>query len=85
MLLPIFSEVRGEGRSREYRIFGYAAFKLTGYRFSGASYQAPCSGSSRCISGSFVRFVDLTENFDYSPDGPRLGASVVALTPSASE
>ncbi|WP_146341323.1 pilus assembly protein TadG-related protein [Nesterenkonia sp. NBAIMH1] len=88
VLLPIFNEATGEGSDAQFRIFGYAAFTLSGYRFSGAEYPAsssPCSGSQRCVRGSFDRFVDLSEDFEYSPDSPRMGASVVALTPTSSE
>ncbi|TDS82309.1 TadE/TadG family type IV pilus assembly protein [Nesterenkonia aurantiaca] len=83
VLLPIFDQTRGTGNSGEYRVFGYAAFTLSGYYFAGQYSHpspAPCGGSERCIRGSFDRFVDLTENFDYSPSGPRMGAAVVALT-----
>lgn len=83
VLLPIYYQVRGEGSNGEYRIFGYAAFTMSGYRFQGGvNYMAPagCGGSDHCIRGSFNRFVDLTDDFDYSPNGPRLGAAVVALT-----
>lgn len=86
VLLPIFDRARGTGSSGEYEIYGYAAFTLTGYYFAGQyryPSQPPCRGNARCISGSFDRFVDLTEDFDYSPSGPRLGAAVVALTRDA--
>ncbi|MBE1525176.1 hypothetical protein H4W27_002294 [Nesterenkonia lutea] len=81
VLLPIFDKTTGTGSGGEYQIFGYAAFTVSGYDFAG-SYRnnSPCSGSDRCISGSFDRFVDLTDAFDYSPEGPRMGAAVVALT-----
>lgn len=86
VLLPIYDATRGTGNSGEYRVFGYAAFTLTGYKFSGnpdyvySPYSGSCEGSARCVRGSFDRFVDLTDDFDYSPSGPRLGAAVVALT-----
>lgn len=82
VLLPIFDRYDGSGSNAKYQIFGYAAFTLKNYYFAGQykTTSPPCGGSERCISGSFDRFVDLAENFDYSPDGPRLGAAVVALT-----
>ncbi|WP_255316741.1 TadE/TadG family type IV pilus assembly protein [Nesterenkonia sp. Act20] len=82
VLLPIFDEYTGTGSGGEYRVFGYGAFTLTEYYFA-AQYRSstpPCGGADRCIRGSFDRFVDLTEDFDYSPSGPRLGAAIVALT-----
>ncbi|MCH8560942.1 MULTISPECIES: TadE/TadG family type IV pilus assembly protein [unclassified Nesterenkonia] len=83
VLLPIFDRTTGTGNNGEYLIYGYAAFTLSGYYFAGQyghPSPAPCGGNERCIRGSFDRFVDLTEDFDYSPSGPRLGAAVVALT-----
>ncbi|MCH8563448.1 pilus assembly protein TadG-related protein [Nesterenkonia sp. YGD6] len=84
VLLPIFDRTNGlTGNNAEYQVFGYAAFTLSGFYF-GQQIQhpspAPCGSPDRCIKGSFDRFVDLTEDFDYSPSGPRLGAAVVALT-----
>lgn len=82
VLLPIFDDSTGSGSGGEYTVIGYAGFTLSGFSFPGAKYPspAPCNGDTRCVRGSFDRFVDLTDNFDYSPSGPRLGAAVVALT-----
>lgn len=82
ILLPIFDEAKGTGSSGQYKVFGYAAFTLKSYYFAGQfkPLNPPCGGEERCIRGSFDRFVDLNEYFDYSPSGPRLGAAVVALT-----
>ncbi|OAV62876.1 Tad domain-containing protein [Enteractinococcus helveticum] len=76
VFLPIFDAAAGQGNNGRYRIIGYAAVTLTGYNFSGASYPAspPCSGSARCVSGIFHRFVALTESSDTS------GTAVVTLT-----
>jgi hypothetical protein len=84
VLLPIFDErTQGQGTNAEYRVYGYAAFKITGYDFPGITWNAshPSSPScSKCIIGYFTQFVDLTDAFNYSPTGPKLGAAVVALT-----
>lgn len=82
VLLPIFDNYAEQGGNGRYQIFGYAAFTLKNYYFAGQykTLNPPCGGDARCIYGSFDRFVDLTESFDYSPSGPRLGAAVVALT-----
>jgi hypothetical protein len=81
VLLPIFDLAQGTGNNARYQIFGYAAFTLSGYHLGGSfSYNAPCGGNDRCVRGSFDRFVDLSEDFDYSPSSPQMGASVVALT-----
>ena len=74
ILIPIFDQATGSGTHGQYRIYGYAAFKFTGYYFSG-TYKGNqiCSGSQRCISGYFTRYVDLNEVLDIGP-GPQLGA-----------
>jgi len=80
ILIPIFDQATGSGSHGEYRAYGYAAFKFTGYYFSG-TYKGTqiCSGNQRCISGYFTRYVDLNEVLDIGP-GPQLGASIVTLT-----
>ena len=61
-------------------IYGFAAFRITGYYFAGQySWNKPCSGSDRCIAGYFTRFVDLSERFTYTTDGPDLGAAILRL------
>ncbi|MGC0249149.1 TadE/TadG family type IV pilus assembly protein [Pseudactinotalea sp. Z1748] len=81
VLVPLFDDARDTGNRAEFHIIGYAAFTLTGYRFPGIRYNAPhCGGGENCIRGTFDRFVDLSDDFDYSPDGPRFGVAVVALT-----
>jgi hypothetical protein len=83
ILLPIFDEYDGSGTKAKYTVYGYAAFKMTGYNFSGDPYpkkNPPCKGSDRCIAGYFERFVDLSEAFTYGAGTPQLGASLVRLT-----
>jgi hypothetical protein len=81
VLLPLFDSYAGTGSGATYRIYGYAAFQLTGYHFGG-QYDTgnPCNGNARCVKGYFTRFVDLSEAFDYGAGAPQLGASVVRLT-----
>jgi Flp pilus assembly protein TadG len=80
VLLPIFDESGGTGSGAWYHVYGYAAFTITGYYFAGQySWNKPCSGSSRCISGYFTRFVDLSDRFTYTSSGPDLGASILRL------
>jgi Flp pilus assembly protein TadG len=81
VLLPLFDSYAGSGSNATYRVYGYAAFQLTGY-FFGGQYSAgtdTCSGNARCVSGYFTRFVSLTEAFTYSAGAPALGASVITL------
>jgi Flp pilus assembly protein TadG len=80
VLLPIFDASGGTGSGAWYHVYGYAAFTITGYYFAGQySWNKPCSGSSRCITGYFTRFVELSDAWNYSPDAPALGSSVLRL------
>jgi Flp pilus assembly protein TadG len=81
VLLPIFDESGLTGSNGWYHVYGYAAFKLTGYFFGGqyASPSKPCNGNARCISGYFTRFVELSDSWTYSPTAPQLGSSVLRL------
>jgi hypothetical protein len=81
VLLPIFDEFGEGGANGWYRVHGYAAFRLTGFHFGGqySSNPKPCSGNDRCVSGYFTRFVELSDAWDYSPDAPELGSSVLRL------
>lgn len=81
VLLPLFEESGDTGSNAWYRIYGYAAFRLTGYSLGGqyATSPKPCTGNERCLSGYFTRFVELSNAWNYSPDAPQLGASVLRL------
>ena len=37
------------------------------------------TGNDRCVSGYFTRFVELSDAWNYSPDAPQLGASILRL------
>jgi hypothetical protein len=81
VLLPIFDASGGTGNNAWYRVYGYAAFTITGYYFAGRyRWDSPCTGAQRCIRGYFTRFVSLSDAFTYDLVAPRLGASVVALS-----
>jgi hypothetical protein len=80
VLLPIFDASGGTGSGAWYHVYGYAAFRITGYFFGGQySWNKPCSGNERCVAGYFTRFVDLSERFTYTNDGPDLGAAILRL------
>jgi Flp pilus assembly protein TadG len=81
VLLPLFDSAGGTGANAWYQVYGYAAFRITGYAFGGqfTTTPKPCSGNERCVSGYFTRLVDLSDAFSYSPDAPALGASVLRL------
>jgi Flp pilus assembly protein TadG len=81
VLLPLFEESGETGNNAWYRVYGYAAFKLTGYSLGGQynSTTKPCNGNERCVAGYFTRFVELSDAWNYSPDAPQLGSSVLRL------
>ncbi len=81
VLLPIFDGYGSTGSHAWYRVYGYAAFRLTGYHLGGhfSTRPRPCGGSERCVTGYFTRFVDLGEAFDHDPGAPQLGAWVLRL------
>lgn len=84
LLLPIFDEHGDQGNNAWYRIYGYAAFHVTGYFFSNTvkSPDPPCSVPQQCIEGFFTGFTERVEGFEYGNDGPDLGASAVYLLPN---
>jgi Flp pilus assembly protein TadG len=81
VLLPIFDTSGSTGNNAWYHVYGYAAFKITGFFFGGqyASDSKPCNGSARCIAGYFTRFVELSDAWQYSATAPQLGSSVLRL------
>ena len=80
VLLPIFDQAYSSGSNASYRVYGYAAFQITGYHFGGQySWNAPCGGNERCIRGYFTRFVGEADAFDFGATAPNLGASLVKL------
>lgn len=84
VLLPIFDQAADSGSNASYHVYGYAAFKLTGYNFPSKAYTwnaSGCTSPSRdCVKGYFTQFVDFAAAFHYSADAPHLGAAVVSLT-----
>lgn len=81
VLLPLYDEVGASGTNAWYRVYGYAAFRLTGYSLGGQYYSSPkpCGGNNRCVTGYFTRFVELSDAWDYDPTAPALGSSVLRL------
>ncbi len=81
VLLPIFDQALDSGSNSNYRVYGYAAFKITGYFFGGQyAWNKPCNGNARCIKGYFTRFAGTLDAFDYGPSAPNFGTSVINLT-----
>jgi Flp pilus assembly protein TadG len=83
VLLPIFDEFGGTGTGGWYRVYGYAAFHVTGYDFGGQynTDKKVCggNGSDRCVTGYFERFVELSDAWNYSPTAPSMGSSILRL------
>jgi Flp pilus assembly protein TadG len=81
VLLPLFDSAGDTGNNAWYHVYGYAAFKLTGFAFGGqfSTDPKPCTGNDRCVTGYFTRFVDLSDAFSFSSDAPALGTSVLRL------
>jgi Flp pilus assembly protein TadG len=81
VLLPLFDQVGDSGTNAWYHVYGYAAFRLTGYSLGGQYYTSPkpCSGNDRCVTGYFTRFVELSDAWTYDPTAPDLGSSVLRL------
>jgi hypothetical protein len=83
VLMPIFDETNDLGGANAgYKFHGYAAFRITGYRFPGASWNntspPSCTGECNGIKGYFLEYV-----FDPSlgsGSGPNLGAVSVRLS-----
>lgn len=86
-MIPLFSGSSGSGSHGTYTLVGFAAFKITGFKFGGGSSlthddpAAPnCNGNCRGIQGYFTRFVSLDDGLVTSPTATNFGASVVGLS-----
>lgn len=88
VLVPIFDDAPNVTRPVAwYHIYGFAAFTVTGWKFSGGGSPQvsidpaapPCTGSCRGIQGYFDHWVSL-DAAGVELGGPQLGASVVRLT-----
>ncbi|MBB5641503.1 TadE/TadG family type IV pilus assembly protein [Cryobacterium roopkundense] len=88
ILIPVYDGAGGSGSGAWYHVYGFAAFTVTGWNFSGggasgryhADPSAPsCTGSCRGVQGFFVDWVSLDGSIT-DLDGPDLGASAIRLT-----
>jgi hypothetical protein len=81
--LPVFDQhsLDKGGANATYRIYGYAAFQLTGYYLGGQYDLNPgtCKGSDTCIRGRFVPYAELIDDFYSDPAAPGLGGATVRL------
>jgi len=86
-LIPMYDMAGGSGSGGWFHIIGFAAFKITGYRFSGnpefnwqntgIAGQPSCTGDCRGIIGTFVNRVGLDEGFTMG--GTDFGVTLVNL------
>lgn len=86
VLIPLFSSaLNGGGDKTAYKLIGFAAFKVTGYKFGGSlevddDLAPDCSGDCRGLQGYFVRFVSLEEGTATTSGSPNFGATGVFLS-----
>lgn len=90
-LIPLFGSNTGNGDNTVYTLIGFAAFQVTGYKFSGSvehidSLAPLCLNDKgkkdpncRYLAGYFTRFVSLEEGMSMT-NGPNYGGSVATLT-----
>jgi Putative Flp pilus-assembly TadE/G-like len=86
VLIPLFDQTVGSGNTGEYRIIGFAAFKVLGYKFnSNDEWNLPSSNhkcpdttgnSGTCLYGEFTRFVTMAGQIGGGTD---FGARVIQM------
>ncbi|ATG51866.1 hypothetical protein CFK38_10275 [Brachybacterium vulturis] len=86
ILLPVFVETRGTGSNGEYKIYGFAAFRVTGYAFDNkhTCWNMACNGGDK-IQGHLVDYIAYDGSVAYDPDAPNLGTVVVRLVSGPEE
>jgi hypothetical protein len=83
VLVPVYTDTNGlTGTNGEYRIVGFAAFHVSGYRFPGGNVYPPglrCPPnpgfSGTCLRGYFTGFTTTGTGFG----GPDLGVNIIKL------
>lgn len=81
VLLPIYDVDAGTGAGGQYHIVGFAAFYVTGYKFTGQDkwpngISCPGTGDSgTCIKGYFTGFTTTGTSFG----GPDMGVTIIKL------
>jgi Flp pilus assembly protein TadG len=71
VLLPIFDKSGGTGSGAWYQVYGYAAFRLTAFKFQ---------GNNNWVEGYFLVFLAPSAAFTYGVGTVDLGARLVKLT-----
>jgi Flp pilus assembly protein TadG len=85
VLLPVFDQTGGLGTGSWFRVYGYAAFRVTGYAGgTGFASQSSAQGVDPRLQGWFtgaIELSDATVPASSSSTAPNLGAAVVSLAP----
>ncbi|TFC03620.1 hypothetical protein E3O32_09980 [Cryobacterium mannosilyticum] len=88
VLIPIYDLTQGSGTNARYRIYAFAGFTITGWKFPSAQELDPLApvcasgltcpnGSWRGIQGTFTKWVSIDNAF--GPGGPDLNDTIVTL------
>jgi Putative Flp pilus-assembly TadE/G-like len=86
VFVPIYDDASGSGTNGTYHLNCFAAFVVTGYNLPGASAPswltglAPCTGSTKCVSGFFTKDLVRAEG-PLAPPGTDYGALIVRPIP----
>jgi Flp pilus assembly protein TadG len=84
VLVPIYNNAQGSGSNGQFYVFGFAAFTVTGWTFTGNNNSPDpngpsCTGSCNGIWGRFINFTfSDTDTTQYGGPG-NLGTTVVQL------
>lgn len=86
--IPIFDDTRASGSGAEFHVGQFAAFQVTGLKFSGASdYIDPlapsCSGECRGLQGYFTKLVSLSDMFQLGQAPPCVSGEPCTFSNSA--
>ncbi len=82
ILIPIFDASVGSGTKGDYRIYAFASFHVTGWKFSGDPSEDPAApscggGNARCLQGYFDKWVSVESVFELG--GPATNITLVQL------
>lgn len=81
--LPVYDRVNGlNGTNGQYRISGYAAFVLTGYRFPGETRSSLWSGTDYCGPKGSPALRNTTCLYGYFTTAQTVGSGTVGAGPS---
>jgi Flp pilus assembly protein TadG len=94
VLLPVYDAVTGTGNGAIYHMISFAAFKVTGWKFTGdggtpytfrnespyvTSSTLECKGNCRGIIGRFIKYVSLSDGYTLGPVDSN-GATIVRFS-----